>query len=132
MTDIPVKPPFEIEELITEDMLKFHQKSAVCVLRCLTEYYKDRLNSEVYDELINYYSMSESERAEYKSQKRQERAHKKALKRKEKRELQEQINEKRREIGRNNRAVLNSVERKKSNAKLEEEISALEIQIVNL
>jgi hypothetical protein len=84
-----VKPPFELEELLKEDELKFHIKSAVNVLRCLTEYYKDRLNPEVYESLINFYSLSESERAEYKTKLRLERGIKKAHQRRQRKLLDE-------------------------------------------
>ncbi len=134
MTDIVIKPRFELEECINEDMVEFHQRSAVCVLRVLTEYYKDRLRPEVYQELSTFYSMSESERAEYRSQKLKERAKKRAEKRKRKKEIDQEIRDNKVRIARiqNGRDFYPESERPKIIAQYLEKNARLENERANL
>jgi septal ring factor EnvC (AmiA/AmiB activator) len=134
MTDIIIKPRFEIEQLINEDCARFRQRSAVCVLRILTEYYQDRLGKEIYEQLINFYSMSEAERRTYKDKKLEERARKRAEKRKEKKELQEKIRQNRVEMSliRHGRYGYSPQECETRIAKLEQEIDILKSQMANL
>jgi vacuolar-type H+-ATPase subunit I/STV1 len=59
--------------LIQEDCTRTSQRPATRILWILTEFYKDRLPKEVYDELKNRYEMTAFEQREAKNLKVKER-----------------------------------------------------------
>lgn len=65
--------PLELQILIQEDMAKNKQFIGTSVLRALTEYYKDRLTPEEYQDLITRYSMTAKQQKAKKQRKKKER-----------------------------------------------------------
>lgn len=66
----------DLRLLINQDCAKTDQLPATFILKLLTEHYKNRLPKEVYDALIEEYSMTALEQRERKRLKKQEKERK--------------------------------------------------------